>query len=107
MASSAVDQALKALISEEISRVKLLPDNELTGLGDTGVTFRALVCGKPYDINTWSEPVDGNAAGICAIFVGAWRKLPLGSAKHHFQGFVVATDGSRIDIPEADLWRYD
>ena len=107
MASSMATQELEAIISAEIARAKRLPVAELAALGESGKTFQIDVLTHAYDINTWSESVPGDSSGAFAVLVGAWSKSFLGVSKRHFKGFVVATDGSRTDIRESDLWQYD
>src|SRR5690606_26306459 len=107
MASSMATQELEAIIAAELARAKQLPTAELAALGESGKTFNVDILAHTYEINTWSEPVPGDKSGSFAVLVGAWSTSILGLSKRHFGGFVVAIDGSRSDIPEADLWRYD
>ena len=107
MASSIATQELEAVIAAEIAQAKQMPAAELAALGESGKTFKIDVLTRAYEINTWSEPVPGDTSGAFAVLVCAWSKSFLGFSKRHFKGFVIAADGSRTDIREADLWQYD
>jgi hypothetical protein len=98
---------LERAVAIELSKARQLPVTELAALGETGKAVQIDVLGRAYEINTWSEPVPGDGSGAFAVLVGAWSRSLLGVIKFHFKGFIVAADGTRADIPEHDLWRYD
>jgi hypothetical protein len=98
---------LKEAVASELAMARELPCTELATLGETGKTVQVTVLGCSYKINTWCEPVPGDTSGAFAVLTGAWSNSLLGNSKRYFMGFVVSADGTRTDIPESDLWRYD